>query len=101
MTYNLQLTKQAKDDVDKSVEYYDSQSPNLGIEFYLEFLDFCNRIENNPERYPTKYPPYRRALMKKFPYIIFYEVDVKNNTIDVFAIWHNKRDYRKLKDRLK
>jgi len=101
MAYNLNLRPVAETDLEEAIEYYEQQSKELGIDFYLEFIAFCDLIENFPERFPPKFPPCQRVLMKKFPYEIYFYVDESRQNIEILTIWNRKRNPENLKKRLK
>jgi len=69
----------------------------LGEEF-LGCVDGCLRsICRMPELYAKVHEDYRRALVRRFPYAIFYEyVDGK---IFVYSIFHTSRDPKKWRER--
>ncbi len=101
MAYKIIVGFDAKNDIDKTVEYYENQSQNLGIDFYLEFISITDVIENFPERFPPKFTPCQRAQMKKFPYNIFFLVDDGNKTIKILGVFHNRRNPESIEKRLK
>ena len=46
------------------------------------------RISRHPAAYPIVYPQLRRAVVRRFPFAIFYELD----SIQVVAIFHSRRN---------
>jgi plasmid stabilization system protein ParE len=60
--------------------------------------DALLRIAANPYAYPTVYGTLRRAVVRRFPFAIFYEV-VKDE-IQVIAVFHSRRDPQKWKSRV-
>ena len=54
-------------------------------------------IQRHPEAYALVDPTMRRALVRRFPYAIFYEVEATE--IVVYAIFHGARDPRAWKRR--
>jgi len=41
----------------------------------LETIDsYFDRIAANPEHFPQKRKPYREAYIKRFPFIVIYEI---------------------------
>ncbi len=55
-------------------------------------------ITRRPEMYPVVHESYRRALIRRFPYALFYEYD--QDTAMVYAIFHTARDPQKWRQRL-
>ena len=70
----------------------------LGEEF-LSCVDACiQAICRNPEMYSTVYRDYRRGLVRRFPYSVFYEY--VENTVTVYCVFHNSRNPAKWRERL-
>jgi plasmid stabilization system protein ParE len=51
-----------------------------------------------PESYPIVYEGFRRALVRRFPYAIFYESE--DQAITVFGAFHTSRNPAKWQRRL-
>jgi plasmid stabilization system protein ParE len=48
------------------------------------------KIEDGPLRYPVVYEDVRRALVRRYPYAIFYVVEPAR--VVVMAVLHQRRD---------
>lgn len=83
---------EAEADIEATFRWYEAQSPGLGSEF-VRAVDACLAgIERNPELYAEHYRRARRALLRRFPYAIFYVI--LTDSIDVIACFHVRRDPR-------
>ena len=71
-------------------DYYSERSPNLGDEFVNEFERQVLSIATMPSRWMVVRRDTRRALMKRFPYLIFFRV-IDNSMIRVTVIKHERR----------
>jgi len=81
-----------------AVGWYQAQRQGLGGEFSRAVRACIDAITRNPSSYPTAFGPVRKALVRKFPYAIYYtSVD---QTIFVIACFHGRRDPRSIQDRL-
>ena len=70
----------------------------LGEEF-LNCVDACvEGTLRSPEMYPVVYKDYRRALVRRFPYGVFYEYE--EGTVTIYSIFHTARDPSKWRQRL-
>jgi plasmid stabilization system protein ParE len=79
-------------------DWYETQRQGLGEEF-LRFVDACiASICRNPELYEIVRAPYRRAMVRRFPYAIFYEPTV--DTIEVYSVFHCAQNPEKWQRRL-
>ena len=79
----------AEADVQAGFLWYEAQAEGLGHEF-LRAVDACYApIERWPEAYPVVYRRYRRALLRRFPYIVYFSVS--DTTIEVVACTHGRQ----------
>lgn len=63
--------------------------PRLGEEFLLELSESFQRIRKNPFSYKIHFDDFRRHLMERFPYAVFYRVE--HQLVTVFAVAHLRR----------
>lgn len=90
MTYDIILRPEAAREVQEAFDWYEEKSEGLGLEF-LRAADACMAgIRRNPLAYPVMHQEIRRALLRKFPYALFYMVSEER--IIVLACFHAKRD---------
>ncbi|HUH74292.1 MAG TPA: hypothetical protein VLZ75_07775 [Chitinophagales bacterium] len=61
----------------------------LGFEFEEEVFVLIERIINNPLLFPVKFAHIHEAVMKRFPFVINYEIYEKQ--IIVLAVFHTKQ----------
>ena len=73
--------------------WYEIQLEGLGESFLYELETGYKRILGNPTFYSFLENGFRRISLKRFPYIIIYEID--GNSIVVYAIFHTSRDPEK------
>jgi toxin ParE1/3/4 len=72
-------------------DYYESQSPGLGRDFVDEFERQMLAIATMPTRWMIVRNDIRRALMKRFPYVIHFRLLESRETIRVTVVKHEKR----------
>lgn len=71
----------AEAEIEEAYRWYEGQRPSLGDEF-ARAVDAClASIRRQPEFYPEQYKRARRALLRRFPYAIFYLG--QDNSIDL------------------
>ena len=90
MTYELIVRSVAEKDITDIVTWYEEQLQNLGNRFFTSLDATFNSIQRNPKIYPKVYKNFRRALLPRFPYAVFYTIE--KNKIIVFAVFHGKRE---------
>lgn len=93
MSYKLIITSQAKHEIEEAYFYYETAQLGLG-EIFLENLDwFFNKISNSPLEFPQKRAPYREAFIKKFPFLIIFEIG--EDSIVVYSVFNTRKNPEK------
>ena len=69
----VQFRPAASRDIVDAVNWYERQLPGLGIRFFEEFDRTLSRIETSRDQFPTVYRDAHRALLRKFPFGIFFK----------------------------
>jgi plasmid stabilization system protein ParE len=86
----LALRPEARHELEQAVEWYEMQLPDLGRQFRSEVYRTFDNIVARPELYPKSRGAARKAVLRRFPYLIFYLVEAKR--VVVLAVFHAKRD---------
>ena len=71
-------------------DYYNERSQNLGEDFVNEFERQVLRIAAMPTRWTIVRGDTRRALMRRFPYLILFRI-VNDSVIRITVIKHERR----------
>lgn len=96
MNYKLVVKAEAVQDMSEAFEWYEAKLEGLGSEFLDVVDDYFSRIVKTPKIYQS-HGNQRVAVLNRFPYKIVYEIE--GNAIVVFAVYHDKRNPKKLMDR--
>jgi plasmid stabilization system protein ParE len=80
-------------DIDEAFLWYEDQHPGLGHEFLAAAQTVIDAIAKDPLRYPVIRRSTRRALLRRFPYSIYFRV--YDETIVVVACMHGRRSPRR------
>jgi plasmid stabilization system protein ParE len=88
----LRLTPEAELDLDETYSWYQAQAPSLAASFLGAINTCIASIRRHPEAYQLVDPTMRRALLRRFPYAVFYEVGPVE--IVVYAVFHGARNPR-------
>lgn len=98
MAAELILAPEAEQDIAEAYGWYEDQRNGLGEEF-LSCVDACiEAICRTPAIYAVVHESYRRGLVRRFPYAVFYEHN--GSTVTVYAVFHASRDPGKWRRRL-
>jgi toxin ParE1/3/4 len=92
------LLPAARQDIVDALAWYEQQSPGLGLEFLRCVEATVLSVQRHPLMYPAALIHYRRALVRRFPVVIFYEVEVE--PIVVHAVFHCAQNPDRWKARL-
>ncbi|MBG1269497.1 type II toxin-antitoxin system RelE/ParE family toxin [Nostoc sp. WHI] len=98
MARKLTVLTAAELDIIEACDWYEEREFGLGVEF-LRCIDAClNLIQRHPSTYQIVYETYRRATIRRFPYVIFYEFNEQETII--YAVFHCSQDPEKWRSRL-
>ncbi|MDO8950201.1 MAG: type II toxin-antitoxin system RelE/ParE family toxin [Actinomycetota bacterium] len=95
----LWILSDALVDIESAREWYEIQRPGLGDEFLESVDDAIESVLNFPAAYPVDYREARRFLVERFPYCLYYRLDVEG--ILVVACLHAARDPVRMHRRLR
>lgn len=90
MTRGFILRPRAENDIQSAFEWYESQRPRLGSEFLASVREKLEAVRSFPESSPIIYRNVRRAVVSRFPYLIFYVV--QPTRVSVLAVLHHARN---------
>jgi toxin ParE1/3/4 len=72
MSNAILVRPEAEADISEAFRWYEDRSQELGFEF-RRVLDVCVlSVQRNPFAFPAVHGEVRRALLRRFPYGIFY-----------------------------
>jgi toxin ParE1/3/4 len=91
MKHKLRVAPRAWKELEAGVAWYEKQRAGLGAEFAYAIDEALSDLMTAPERWPLWQAdaPYRRRVIHRFPYVLFYAVE--GNIVRVVAIAHAKR----------
>jgi plasmid stabilization system protein ParE len=87
---SIRFTDAAEADVGDALAWYRERGHELGDQFE-QILDQClDSIQRNPLAFAKVHGDIRRALLRRFPYCVFYII--AGSEIVVLACLHGHRD---------
>ena len=89
MTFPVVLQTDAETEIEEATIWYEQRRTGLGLEFVAALDRSMLDIGENPKRFPVWTPPWRRAILRRFPFVIFFEVE--KNQVVIMAVAHAKR----------
>jgi toxin ParE1/3/4 len=86
----LILRPEAEAEMADAFDWYEQRVPGLGEEFLLCVDAVLNSILRNPLQFPRVHRTARRAIMRRFPYEVFFVED--EEYVVVLSVFHAKRN---------
>lgn len=98
MAAELIVAPEADRDLDEAYSWYETQAAGRGDDLLCR-VDACiQAILRFPEMHPRIHGNYRRALIRKYPFAVFYEYE--EETVTIYCVIHTSRDPEKWRRRL-
>jgi plasmid stabilization system protein ParE len=76
----------------EAADWYDSQAPGRGDDFLRSLQHTIESVCRNPYQYQVLRGELRRAVLRKYPYLIIYAVS--QDEVTVLRCVHARRDPR-------
>lgn len=89
--------REAQADFDEAYLWYERRREGLGDEFLASVQEALERVAQSPEAPRILHRDIRRALVRRFPYGVFYRSEP--DRIVVIAIMHNRQEPRRWQSR--
>jgi hypothetical protein len=86
MALRVVIRTAARLDLVTAAEWYEDREPGsaLPLELFDEFDEVLALISEHPEAFPLFEGPIRRAILKQFPYGIYYVVEAEQIVVLYF-----------------
>jgi len=91
MQYAVKFSRLAIQDLREICDWYENKSAGLSDRFLDALQLTIDQIADNPQRFLEKEGGARMALLRKFPYKVFYMVNEAKRTVRVVVLMHRAR----------
>ena len=98
MTFKIRFVPEIEEDLLSGFSWYEEKVQGLGEEFLGIFYVSSNNLTQNPLIYKKVYGDFRRLLLRRFPYAIYFVIE--NDEVIVIGLFHCARSPRKIKKNL-
>jgi len=98
LSYKVQVRRAAELDLAEAQVWYESQQSGLGAEFGTEISRVIDRLAETPLIYQKAHRDVRRAIVRRFPYLVWYRVT--GETVLVLACTYARRNPQTVRARL-
>ena len=99
MTFQVEFRREALQDVEEIVDWYEDKLPGLGDEFFISLTEVVYILQKTPEIYNPQFREVRKAITRKFPYLVYFKID-KPDKVIIFGVLHMKREPKNWKGRI-
>ena len=89
MTRRVLFRSQARVELREARAWYDERQPGLGVRFAAAVELAVERIAETPLAYPKVRGELRRAVLRRFPYAIYFRV--LPEFVIILAVIHGRR----------
>ena len=93
MTRRIALRAEAFAHIAEAFSWYQKQRPGLGWEFDEALSTTFALLVQAPEAGPAVHRGVRRALLSRFPYVVYYELPA--GLVEIRAVLHTRRRPRR------
>lgn len=97
MSYVLENTTFADEDILEAAQWYEDQEKGLGSKFLNDLESLLNYLEKNPLLFPQKTSGIHQAPLKIFPYVLAYKII--GPKIILIAVFNCYQHPKKLRNR--
>jgi plasmid stabilization system protein ParE len=88
--YSVTFTQAAREELIEAQDWYEGEATGLGRRFRQAIDALIERMSDNPRQFPIVFKNVRRALLRRFPYSLFFVVE--DDALIVIACFHASRD---------
>jgi toxin ParE1/3/4 len=92
VTHQVVFRPQAVAEARDALQWYDEQKSGLGAKFADAIDETIRRIAANPPAFPFVHGEIRRAVIRQFPYGIYFRLYGDGDAVVVLAVMHGQRN---------
>ena len=96
--FTIIFTLAAREELIEAQDWYEGEAPGLGRRFLLAIDSVVHRMSVRPREFPVVFKNVRRALLRGFPYSLFFVVE--DETLFVIACFHASRNPLQWQERI-
>lgn len=97
--FSAVFTQAARRELIEAQDWYEAEGTGLGRRFRAAIDALTERMRENPRQFPVVLRNIRRALLRQFPYSLFFVIE-DDRTLLVIACFHASRDPQRWQERV-
>lgn len=90
----IRVRPEAKEDLQSAYDWYEDREPGLGERLLDRVAGIYERILENPRLFPLAYAGFRRAILRRFPYCVYFTIE--EDYILIVGVLHGRQDLQRL-----
>ncbi len=90
-SFKIKIEQRALLDIELGFNYYEAQQTGLGVRFNQAVFHSFETLKQNPF-YQIRYDNFRCLPIKKFPFMVHYEVEEDIRIVNIYAIINSHRN---------
>ena len=79
---NVVFTQAARAELIDAQDWYEGEAQGLGRRFRAAIVTAIERMSANPAQFPVVFKNLRRALLRQFPYTLFFHYRTRHAACD-------------------
>ena len=94
MEYTVLISPYALIEIEEITDFYESINSLVVLNFIESLEETYKTIRFNPH-FQIKYKTYRSIPLKKFPFLLIFDLDENNKEIIILSCFHTSRSTKK------
>ena len=91
--YAVRVSLKAIPDIRNAHAWYQKEGPGLAQDFLEELQTFVEKIAETPHTFsPVPQRDARFAMLKRFPYKIYFQINEAVKRVEIVAVVHKSRN---------
>ena len=95
MSHALIIRRHAEHDMAEAGLWYETRRAGAGLHFIRCVDAAISLITRHPESGPVQFGPFRRILVPRFPFCVFYSIE--SDAVIVHGIFHSSRNPERIR----
>jgi|APTNR8051073442_1049403.scaffolds.fasta_scaffold21655_3 hypothetical protein len=91
MSYRIEISVEAQEEILVAKQWYEKQQIGLGEDFANTTILHIDSLKSGIVEFKVAFDDVRRMLVKRFPYVVYYKRIEATKTVKVIAVLHERQ----------
>ncbi len=92
--YRVKIDPEALTDIREITYWYNEAQTGLGKKFQNTVIKQINSLSKDPHSCAVRYKKIRCMIVRKFPFMVHFYINIENNTVEILAVISTYRNPR-------